>query len=126
MIRALLTHIWLLLTLRHDGQGLPKKSIALLSMIIAISAMMSVIASQSLGIGIFHGGMLLMIAAFVSPVVASSLALISIGMDGIDFLAQLISGQRIGGWGWDVVEIFVWFVFVARYKRRLEDLKGNK
>lgn len=111
MIAAISSHIWLLLTLRHNGAGLPQKSFGLLVFLILLAA-----ASATLRIDILNGvivsGLLIFSGTIFGPRIIAGWALISAS---IDLLAM--TGVAPFPFFWDVYQVIAMLSLSTRLQR---------
>ena len=111
MLSAVLRHVFLLLTFRHAGAGLPRRSGSLLAAVVGLSAVVAA-ARWGLVTGVIHGVVLLACTAFYGPATAAGYALISVGVDAVALPVESVVGR--GWWPFAVWEAACMAVFFSR------------
>lgn len=93
---AVTRHIWLMLTLRHDLNGLPHQSFGLVCIIFMASAIVAAWRWSNPFLLPAHLAILLCMARVTSIRFASAYALLSIGIEGIAIPVEAMTGWRGG------------------------------
>jgi len=93
---AVAHHLWLLLTFRHDLQGLPRRSTKLVAVFFIASAVVAMIRWQSPALALGHLLVVCLMAISFSPRLAVGYALLSVGIDLIALPVESYTGQRGG------------------------------
>lgn len=89
-MNILLAHMWRLMLLKHNGQGLALSSKVGVAAIILLSVLASLVRWEDPQLSIIHAGLLVVTYAFISPVFAIAYALISTSFDTLGYLSLLI------------------------------------
>lgn len=92
LIRALAVHSWFLLTFRHDGTGLPRKSLSLLLFLFGIAASFAAVRfGQPPYLFVMFSTFIVLcfVALFSGPEFAAGAALVSIAIDTFVMVLQL-------------------------------------
>lgn len=122
MFKALTIHIWLLMTLRHDGRGLPSKHWPTFLFLIGLSTIVATL-KNNWAIGLSHGAILLFLATFFPSRFIAGWALMSVGIDLLRMTLETTLGIPGGHGLWQAYELSAMAVFFFKMRAYARSLK---